>query len=253
LNDDDNNVNAVCAELGEAAAEHIVLDHFCSLGTGTYSSTNALYSKKCKKIAYDECEDNISDVAERWCPDKYLKPTKLEKMQDKCEEQVDSMLPPIETNDCTLDGDECGSDELCVVDNGQCLLKMTGIPGKCQPLREMCNLSFAPVCGCDGETYDNADCANAQGANVAHEEKCERVPCTYYGVGDDTCSDSSVFCRLGEGDCKKKSASQSGDCGTKPVACPYSYHPVCGCDSETYANECVARFEGVNVMHDGEC
>jgi len=161
--------------------------------------------------------------------------------------------PPVEADDCTLDGIECGSGEFCAADEGQCLLRMAGTPGKCQPFRATCNMSSSPVCGCDGETYGNADCAQAQGVNVASKGACERNSCTYSGVDADTCSANDSFCRIGNGDCKKKVASQSGYCGIKPVKCSYDYKPVCGCDSTTYSNECTARAAGVNIMHNEAC
>ena len=162
-----------------------------------------------------------------------------------------------ESNDCTLDGpsSQCGSNEFCAADEGQCMLMMAGIPGKCQPLRDTCNYSYNPVCGCDMETYDNADCAQAAGVNVVHEGACnsnDRTSCTYYDVKDDTCQGNG-FCRIGKGDCRDNVASQSGYCGIKPEKCSLAYQPVCGCDSKTYDNDCVARFEGVNVMYNGKC
>lgn len=79
-----------CVELGEAAAEHIVLDHFCS--PGSYATSYTIYDSRCKNTAYDVCEDDIEDVAERWCPTKDLTNSKLAKMQDKCVKQVNSMV-----------------------------------------------------------------------------------------------------------------------------------------------------------------
>jgi len=109
--------------------------------------------------------------------------------------------PPVEADNCTLDGNECGSGEFCAADKGQCLLRMTGTPGKCKPFRAYCNMSYNPVCGCDGETYDNADCAHAKGVNVASTGACERNSCTYFGVNQDTCSANKSFCRIDNGDC----------------------------------------------------
>jgi len=165
---------------------------------------------------------------------------------------------PAEGADCTLDGPDgqCGSEMFCAADAGQCNLRMAGIPGTCRPYRDACTMSYAPVCGCDLETYDNADCAQAAGANVAHEGACnanDHTSCTYTGVDNDDCSLADSFCRLQDGDCNARVANMPGYCGLKPKGCSYILDPVCGCDMRTYDNECQARAAGVNVAKTGRC
>jgi hypothetical protein len=46
-------------------------------------------------------------------------------------------------------------------------------PGVCASTPEACIEIFAPVCGCDGQTYDNACFANAAGVSVETEGPCE--------------------------------------------------------------------------------
>ncbi len=46
---------------------------------------------------------------------------------------------------------------------------------------------------------------------------------------------------------------KAGVCEIPPEACPEVYKPVCGCDSVTYSNECVAASNGVSVQREGEC
>ena len=164
--------------------------------------------------------------------------------------------PPSPDRDvrCILGANECANNEYCAVDEGQCMLKSTNIPGRCRSLQDMCQSSYMPVCGCDDETYGNADCAAAAGVNVMYDGECTHISgsCSYSGVRNDSCS-GDEFCRIGEGECRKRNASQDGYCHPKPNMCSYDYKPVCGCDSETYANECDARSRGVNVMKNGEC
>lgn len=91
----------------------------------------------------------------------------------------------------------------------------------------MCPLIFAPVCGCNGVTYDNSCLAEVVGGVTEWTDG----PCADTGGG---CIDPTLI---------------------DPLAiCPLIWAPVCGCDGNTYANSCVAETSaGVTEWVDGEC
>lgn len=65
----------------------------------------------------------------------------------------------------------CGEGEYCAYESFTCGAgDQTGV---CRPRPEACIELYAPVCGCDGETYGNACMAAAAGTSVASEGACE--------------------------------------------------------------------------------
>lgn len=67
---------------------------------------------------------------------------------------------------------------------------------------------------------------------------------------DEDCA-ADQFCKLPSGDCGD--GGQAGVCEDVPDVCIEIFEPVCGCDGETYGNECKAAMAGVSVAHEGEC
>lgn len=59
------------------------------------------------------------------------------------------------------------------------------------------------------------------------------------------------FCEQEAGSCS--AADLQGVCVDIPEVCTQQYDPVCGCDGETYGNDCERRRAGVQKDHDGEC
>jgi hypothetical protein len=66
---------------------------------------------------------------------------------------------------CTSN-DQCGEQMYCARRGG-----CRG-PGTCQPRPDICTEEFAPVCGCDGQSYPNACYAARAGVNVQHRGPC---------------------------------------------------------------------------------
>jgi hypothetical protein len=122
------------------------------------------------------------------------------------------------------------------------------------------------VCGCDGQVYDYACIANAQGINVASEGACALpeggAPC----AASTDCG-SGLYCK------KAACSAATGTCAPEPdflvceadagtttcvdaggvVNCTVNTAVACGCDHLNYDNDCVAASYGINVDFEGQC
>jgi len=129
--------------------------------------------------------------------------------------------------------------------------------GTCEPIPAACTQDFTPVCGCDGMNYANACAANAAGASVASRGECGPVV-TPAGASADSCSAQNSSCGAGKY-CHFTVAEncglggEAGTCELEPNSCTGEIVPVCGCDRETYNNECLARAAGASVWSLGAC
>ena len=139
-------------------------------------------------------------------------------------------------------GIPCDDGQWCDPSPGFC--SGADIGGLCVATPELCDKTWKPVCGCNGETYPN-DCARIK-AMIAkdYDGECKiTAGCT----SNDQCK-SGQYCAKAAGDCKG-----TGACSPMPEACLLLWDPVCGCDNKTYSNGCVAASAGMQVSYKGEC
>ena len=141
------------------------------------------------------------------------------------------------TSGCKSDAD-CGSGNYCRFPDGAC-----GGVGTCKQVPLFCVKNLSPVCGCDWVTYDNPCMAAQAHKSIKMKGVCP-TPCKVNG----DCPSSSTFCKKELGNCLGQ-----GTCKEKPTLCPSVVNRVCGCDGDTYNNECFAEAAGVSVAAPGSC
>ena len=149
-----------------------------------------------------------------------------------CEEIVTS---------CTENAD-CDTGEYCWRETGAC-----DDPGLCHVIPEHCAVSqlYNPVCGCDGNSYDNYCEAHLNAVNVQAMGPCISPVA---GCADNSECGEEEYCHRETGACNDR-----GECMTMPTDCNSVNDPVCGCDGQTYYNSCIAASEGMSITSTGEC